>query len=1073
MIYRVCGRSGSGKTEYMLSLLGDIMSSGGYAIVIVPEQQSLDYERVVFTRFGAEANLKCEILNFERLPNRTYREFGGLQNTCIDSAGRDLLVAMAVENVSSELKAYKNVAFDADFVKSTAEEIALLKQNGVTSDDLAKASEELPKALSAKISDIAQISAEYGRLLNGIGNDASDSLTLYADRLGGMPFFKGKTVIIDSFYSFTWQEHRIIDEIARQADSLYISFLYDGDDTTGVFEETLTSYRRVSRGFDVKDIVLPFNKRAKLCSLSFAEEHLWKNTADVFEDDDGGFEFISCRSSFEECEAAAAAITKLLKQGMRMRDIALIARNCKDYDGVIDAVLKKHGVNTFLSLKDDLSEKPLAVFVLSAIEACADGFSLQAVKKYIKSGYTGLTPRSAQLLLRYASTWNMRGKTWINDEPWLGNPDGYIETPTKRQIAELREVNAAKRIVSEQLSALYAVFSDEELTAGGAARAIYTHLLSCGADKATLKKADSCRRSRDEDGAAKILQLWEQVIASIDQLSVVCRDRHINASQLLFMMKLAFSEHKVGTIPLFDDAVTVGDASMVRAGNARAVILLGVNDGVFPASGEDTGLLKDDELMLLEGKGISLGDTSKRRRAQEKLYFYTAVTSAVCHVTVIYNGARPSRPSVAALRLMRLFPNMKKREFGKEFFDQSFSPSAAAENIKKMPEQAVEKLTLMGLNMKERTADFPLCDSRANVTLQAKSLFLSPSRLEKYTYCAFSYFGRYVLKLTKNKKAAFDYPEIGTFVHRILELYIASRVKNGVFENPEDGDIRDSIERMTDEYIMSICSGKADRRFKYICTRLKRTLFLLIRNICDELANGEFVPVSFEKKLSGDETVIYSPNGVKVNVCGTVDRVDEYTSGGKTYIRVVDYKTGSTVFSKKALKEGLGLQMFLYLFSLCAKEGKEPAGVLYVPASLAPGREATPEEAADTQAFLQKRFRRSGLIVADKKIAGAMENGIRGVYLPARLKKDETFDYHSSVSSVEQLGKLKLSVENYIGKLADELAGGNMCVAPLKLDADHNACRFCDMKTVCRLALDNSIAREHSEIQIEMGDNDA
>ena len=35
MLYRVCGRSGSGKTEYMLSLLGDIISSGGDAVVIV------------------------------------------------------------------------------------------------------------------------------------------------------------------------------------------------------------------------------------------------------------------------------------------------------------------------------------------------------------------------------------------------------------------------------------------------------------------------------------------------------------------------------------------------------------------------------------------------------------------------------------------------------------------------------------------------------------------------------------------------------------------------------------------------------------------------------------------------------------------------------------------------------------------------------------------------------------------------------------------------------------------------------------------------------------------------------
>ena len=165
--------------------------------------------------------------------------------------------------------------------------------------------------------------------------------------------------------------------------------------------------------------------------------------------------------------------------------------------------------------------------------------------------------------------------------------------------------------------------------------------------------------------------------------------------------------------------------------------------------------------------------------------------------------------------------------------------------------------------------------------------------------------------------------------------------------------------------------------------------------------------------------------------------------------------------------------MLMYLFSLCRKENKLPAGVLYVPASLAPGKESTPDEAADIDKYVKKRFKRSGIILADTEIADAMEKGVCGIYLPAKLKKDETFDYRSSVATVEQLGKLKLSVENYIGKLADELTGGNMNVSPLKLDDSHNACRFCDMKTVCRLAGDNSICREHSENQIEMGDDNA
>ena len=91
-------------------------------------------------------------------------------------------------------------------------------------------------------------------------------------------------MIIDSFYSFTCQEHRIIDAIARQARDVYISFLYDPEDRTGTFDETEGSFLRVSRVVKTKDIILPVNHRASSSALAFAEEHIWKSTADTADD---------------------------------------------------------------------------------------------------------------------------------------------------------------------------------------------------------------------------------------------------------------------------------------------------------------------------------------------------------------------------------------------------------------------------------------------------------------------------------------------------------------------------------------------------------------------------------------------------------------------------------------------------------------------------------------------------------------------------------------------------------------------------------------------------------------------
>ena len=85
MLHRIIGRAGGGKTEYMMQRLGDSLKKGKRCIVIVPEQQSVDYEGMLCDRFGDGVNLLCEVLNFERLPNRIAREYGDLAVNNIDN----------------------------------------------------------------------------------------------------------------------------------------------------------------------------------------------------------------------------------------------------------------------------------------------------------------------------------------------------------------------------------------------------------------------------------------------------------------------------------------------------------------------------------------------------------------------------------------------------------------------------------------------------------------------------------------------------------------------------------------------------------------------------------------------------------------------------------------------------------------------------------------------------------------------------------------------------------------------------------------------------------------------------
>ena len=51
-----------------------------------------------------------------------------------------------------------------------------------------------------------------------------------------------------------------------------------------------------------------------------------------------------------------------------------------------------------------------------------------------------------------------------------------------------------------------------------------------------------------------------------------------------------------------------------------------------------------------------------------------------------------------------------------------------------------------------------------------------------------------------------------------------------------------------------------------------------------------------------------------------MDRVDVLEQDGQQFVRVVDYKSGAKAFRLADIVNGLNLQMFLYLFNVCATQ---------------------------------------------------------------------------------------------------------------------------------------------------------
>ena len=161
MLHRIIGASGSGKTEDILECLGKALKKGINCVVIVPEQQSVAYEAELCKRFGDRINMLCEVLNFERLPNRIARDFGGLAVNNIDKGGACALLSIIAEEVKDDLLEYKAVAGEPDFALSMFAFISRMKMAMVTpavlKDALSSGTLEDETRIRAKLHDIALI----------------------------------------------------------------------------------------------------------------------------------------------------------------------------------------------------------------------------------------------------------------------------------------------------------------------------------------------------------------------------------------------------------------------------------------------------------------------------------------------------------------------------------------------------------------------------------------------------------------------------------------------------------------------------------------------------------------------------------------------------------------------------------------------------------------------------------------------------------------------------------------------------------------------------------------------------
>ncbi|MBE6822430.1 PD-(D/E)XK nuclease family protein [Caproiciproducens sp. LBM24188] len=1083
MLRLILGRSGSGKTETVRTLLKDMARNTDQKLMlIVPEQASFENERAMLHLLGARDVQRVQVTSFSRLADAVFRQYGGAAGRRLDDGGRSIFMSLALEQVKDRLSFFRKSAESTELIGLMLSISSELKMCGVTPQELEQTVHAVPPGtLRQKTEELALILSAYDALVAQSYIDPLDDLTRLEKALREHDFFRGYTVALDGFQSFTVQEYNIIRQILIQSENLYAALcadqLDDPEHGMGLFSlvrRTAKNLIRLAKENQVRVAVpqvLEGGKRFQNPALAALEAGVYRFGRPHTDCSAEDVMIYEAKNVYDEAAFVAATIRNLvMERQYRYRDFAVIARSTDRYQGVLDTALERWQVPYFMDNPRPIDAEPLMRLVQAAFRILQTGFSSDAVFSYLKTGLAGLDTEAIARLENYVFIWNISGKKW--KEEWTEHPKGFAEVMTESDKRSLQELNESRAAVVTPLVRFASRLNDAD--GEGMASAVYSLLEETRVPEHLKALAQRLSNCGEPELADRQLRLWDLLMEILDQTALVLRGSKISRSRYAELLRLVILANNMASIPQGLDEVTVGTADRIRVNEPKVVFLIGTVQGEFPLAPGGGQVFSDSERRALIELGLPLNDTMDGVAVQERFLAYSAMSAASQMLFVSYpvSGAKgeAAAPSSipteigAVLKKVHVhteltlpqgyFANAKEPAFEQMAQQWNHNTEFSATLKSLFSERGEEhRLQAIGRAAQKRPAVFTE-PARAR-ELFGSNMRVSATQIEKFFLCRFQYFCRYGLNAKERRAAEMDALEYGSLMHYLLEHLFRDFGSEALLAMTQE-ELTQEIHRLLTIYVESKLGGAANKspRFLYLFHRLTDTARVVALHIAQELAQSEFTPEDFELVI-GPEGIpplrIPLPDGGSVEINGKIDRVDLMTRDGVRYLRVVDYKTGQKEFRLSDVIYGMNMQMLIYLAALCENGGERygeitPAGVLYMPAnrpSVSASRGDSPEK---LEREAEKKLRMDGLVLNDAEVITAMEKDGQGKYLPVALKDGAPAKRDHVVSEQELFGVMS-HIKGLVTAMVRELHQGSVAAVPLS--GDYDACAWCPYSAVC------------------------
>ena len=1012
--------------------------TGKTCYIFCQDKIALNQELQIANRFGGFFGV--EILTFKRYINLNYGK-----KDILSKEASVMLIRKIITELGFSLKCFNPKSYKPNLALTVFETISQLESANVSPETLLevlKTDKSVNTALKNKVLDLQLIFKAYNDyLLNNNLLDGNNYLSLAPDIIREDINLKDAEIILVGFNSATKQRMDIIEALNEVTNNLSAVILSD-EESEIYTNEALYKLKKVA----INSEVIPSNKKLT------KEAEFIKNTLFNLKTYSENFKPLKtsnvcvyeAKTISEETEIIAKEIFNEVKNGKRYKDVSIAVGNLKEYAPFIKKVFSEYKIPYYIDNQITLLEHPVSTFILNYLDLVRKGFSLDDFLRFISSSIfsydKNLIDSLKNYVLKYALTRNS------------------LKKPFEYQDEKLKTFEEIRSVV-------YTCFS-----LGEKAKTVNEIVYAVKKTLEILKVFENVQALGDfliEIGEYKIAdvndKIEDKILKVLDEIEFILGDSNITLLDFKNIFVSGVAGSKIGVIPLFNDAVFIGECEEVKTKNASVLYFMGLNIDV-PRSKSDTALLNDTDLDKLEELKVVVEPKIKIVNEREKETVGTSLLAFNERLVLSYSTL--SSLGEAKLKseiidyILKAFDlkitknnykdlkliNSEKHEYLlsgfanektsiKEVLKQTegeISESPIARYVASNFLQAIEELNLY--NLKEKTSNFYLKqDKKLTKCIDEyfKDKTTSASALEKYFACPYYAYAENLLKLKDAETGEIKVYETGTMLHSLTELYV---------KNIDKVKDKESSNNLVTKLIQDILSDEKYSRFlnkpqyKFIFSQLekegKRVCYAIYNSLKDSAFKPYLTEVSFNDNSKFKAIKLNTSKGeYKLN--GKIDRVDKFNNN----IRIIDYKSGTIDAGNESFYTGRKLQLYLYLNTFL-NEGYNPSGTYYFPVH---------DKFTDKK---DKNYVMQGRTVDDSEVINATDINLalnkKSEHVSVRLtNKGELWKNSQTLTQNEMKRYLEYAVkvsENAI----DEINSGFIKATPYE-----KACDYCKYGGMC------------------------